>query len=131
LRVHRHYVYLMASKSRVIYTGMGDLVERVWQHKFGKEASFTHRYNVNRLVYFELFRYVNNCIHREKQVKNWTRAKRVTLIESLNPTWEDLAGDWFDVAGRINRKSRSLAALGMTNFCDDEDLTGPDLPIRE
>ena len=107
---------MMASKSRTLYTGMtGNLVERVRQHKQGEIEGFTRRYKVTRLVYYEPFRYSNNCINREKQVKAWTRAKRVGLIESVNPTWEDLAADWFDENGELNAKSRSLATLGMTN----------------
>ena len=101
----RHYVYIMASKSRVVYTGMGVIVDRVWEHKFGSEKSFAHRYKVNRLVYFEVFRYPGNCVNREKQIKAWTRAKRVARVESMNPTWEDLAGDWFDEHTRSTPKA--------------------------
>ena len=86
----------MASKSRRLYTGMTkSLLARVWEHKEGKIEGFTKKYRINRLVYFETFRYVKNCIDREKQVKAWTRAKRVALIQSMNPTWEDLATDWY------------------------------------
>lgn len=66
---------------------------RVMQHKRG-EDEFTRRYHINRLVYYEIFKYVNNCIARETQVKSWRRAKKVALIVSTNPTWEDLAADW-------------------------------------
>jgi len=55
---------------------------------------FTKRYNINRLVYYETFRYANNAIAREKQIKAWTRAKRIALIKSMNPTWQDLAEGW-------------------------------------
>jgi putative endonuclease len=64
------------------------------QHKFGEQDGFTKRYNINRLVYFEVFHYVNNCIAREEQIKSWSRAKKVSLISVFNPTWEDLAADW-------------------------------------
>jgi len=64
------------------------------QHKSGEVDGFTKRYNIDRLVYYEVFKYVNNCIAREKQLKAWSRAKKVALIESFNPTWEDLAADW-------------------------------------
>jgi putative endonuclease len=67
---------------------------RVLQHKSGQVAGFTQRYHINRLVYYEAFRYVNNAIARETQIKKWRREKRVALIEALNPTWEDLAADW-------------------------------------
>ncbi len=107
------FVYIMASKSRVTYVGMcNDLVRRVWEHKSGKFEGFTKRYRVNRLVYFERWQYVNNCIEREKELKAWSSTKKAALIESVNPTWEDLAADWFD--GDLRPKSRSLASLGMT-----------------
>jgi len=64
------------------------------EHKRGAIAGFARKYNVNRLVYYETFKYVGNAIAREKQVKAWTRAKRVALIKSLNPTWQDLAETW-------------------------------------
>jgi len=112
-REYRFFVYIMSSKSRVIYTGMtNDLVERVREHKLSMVKGFTQKYKISRLVYFETFKYSRNCIDREKQVKHRTRAKRVALIESMNPTWEDLAADWFD--SEMKPKSRSLAALGMT-----------------
>ena len=96
MREFTYYVYIMASKSRVIYTGMtNDLKVRVFQHKSGRIDGFTKRYRVYRLVYFESWRYVRSAIAREKEVKRWTRQRRVALIESMNPTWEDLAADWF------------------------------------
>ena len=89
------YVYILASKSRVIYTGMTNNLEfRVWQHKTKQHAGFTARYNVNRLVWFEHHKYVNNAIAREKQIKAWTRAKRILMIEAENPEWIDLAAEW-------------------------------------
>ena len=125
MKKHRYFLYIMSSKSRVLYTGMArDLVERAWQHKSGGEEGFTKRYRITRLVYFEVFRHVKNCIDREKQVKDWTRAKRVALIESVNPTWEDLAADWFLPDGELNHKSRSLAALGMTNWKNERGFPG-------
>ncbi|MEO5935693.1 MAG: GIY-YIG nuclease family protein [Terriglobales bacterium] len=95
-RDYNFYVYIMASKSRRLYTGMTNwLWGRVKDHKDGKIEGFTKKYRITRLVYFEHFKYVKNCIDREKQVKAWTRAKRVALIQSMNPTWEDLAEDWY------------------------------------
>jgi len=85
----------MASKSRVLYVGItGFLYSRVLQHKSGEVEGFTKRYKVTRLVYYETYKYVNNAIARETEVKKWSRAKKVALIERLNPTWEDLAADW-------------------------------------
>ena len=91
----RFWVYIMASKSRRIYTGVtNDIERRVNEHKLGLIEGFTRRYRINRLVYRERFRYIDNAIAREKEIKSWDRAKRVTLIESENPTWEDLSLEW-------------------------------------
>ena len=91
----RYYVYVMASRSLNLYTGVTDnMFRRALEHKTGAIQGFTKRYNINRLVYYETFKYVNNAIAREKQVKAWTRAKRIALIKSLNPTWQDLAEGW-------------------------------------
>ena len=85
----RYYVYIMASKSRVLYVGVtGFLMERVLQPKAGEIGGFTKRYEVNRLVYYEMFRYVDNAITRETEIKGWRRAKKVALIGGVNPTWE-------------------------------------------
>ena len=89
------FVYILASKSRRLYVGMtNSLFRRILQHKEGEIDGFTKRYNIDRLVYYETFRYVNNCIAREKQIKSWSRAKKLDLIRAFNPTWEDLALDW-------------------------------------
>ncbi len=91
------FVYIMASKSRVLYTGMtSDLKRRVYQHRHKLAEGFTSKYNVTRLVYFEATTDVESAIAREKQVKAWSRAKRVALIESVNPTWKDLSEGWLD-----------------------------------
>ena len=94
----RHFhVYILASKSRVLYTGItSDLLNRVWEHKNNAFPGFTSKYCVHRLVYFETFKYVDNAIAREKQIKGWLRAKKIALIEAENPTWEDLSQEWFD-----------------------------------
>jgi putative endonuclease len=89
------WVYIMASKSRRIYTGMtNDIGRRVREHKVAQIEGFTQRYRIDRLVYFERFRYVGNAIEREKQIKGLDRAKRVALIEAVNPTWDDLSEAW-------------------------------------
>ena len=93
-REKRYYVYILASKNRVLYVGVtGFLMARVLQHKSGECEGFTQRYKVNRLVYFEVFQYVNNAI-AETEIKKWRREKKVALFEADNPTWEDLAADW-------------------------------------
>ncbi len=91
----RYYVYILASKGRVLYIGVtGSLMSRVLQHKSAVTPSFTQKYGVDRLVYFETFRYVNNAIARETELKKWRRERKVKLIEADNRTWEDLAADW-------------------------------------
>ncbi len=90
------YVYIMASKNRVLYIGVTNSVtKRVWQHKFGEIEGFTKQYKVTRLVHWESFDDVRNAIDREKELKGWTRAKKIALIEERNPKWRDLAEDWY------------------------------------
>jgi putative endonuclease len=85
-------VYILASRSRVLYTGMtNDLSHRIQQHRGGLVPGFTTRYRIHRLVYFESFSDVRAAIAREKEIKSWTRAKRVALVTESNATWEDLA----------------------------------------
>jgi hypothetical protein len=64
------------------------------EHRAGEIEGFTKKYRIQRLVYYEVFRDVRKAIAREKQIKSWTRAKRIALIKSMNPTWQDLAKDW-------------------------------------
>ena len=91
----RYCVYIMASRSLNLYTGVTDnIFRRALEHKSGKIEGFTKKYHINRLVYYETFKYIGNAIAREKQIKAWTRAKRIALIKSLNPTWQDLAEGW-------------------------------------
>ena len=94
-REYRFFVYIMASKSRRIYCGVTNNIERrVAQHKAGEIKGFTQQYKINRLVYVEVFRMIGNAIRREKEIKHWVRARRVDLIERDNPTWDDLSEDW-------------------------------------
>ena len=86
------YVYMMASRSHVLYIGVtSHLVCRVAEHKARMEGSFTGRYRVDRLVYCEVFSSILGAIRREKQIKGWTRARKIALIESANPEWDDLS----------------------------------------
>jgi putative endonuclease len=107
-----YHVYVLASRSHVLYTGVtNDLMSRVGQHRQGKVSSFTAKYRIHRLVYAETFRDVRAAIAREKQIKSWTREKRAELIQATNPTWVDLAADWFSP---YPRKAGPSASLGMT-----------------
>ena len=90
------YVYIMASKSAVLYIGVtNNLKRRVAQHIEGEGSDFVRRYRVTRLVYVESTTDVIAAIAREKQLKRWRRAKKVALIDRANPEWRDLAPDLF------------------------------------
>ena len=93
----QYYVYIMANqKGNVIYTGVtNDLLRRVYEHKNHlDQGSFTARYNVEKLVYFEETSDVYSAIAREKQLKGWTRKKKNDLIMKVNPEWKDLSAGW-------------------------------------
>jgi putative endonuclease len=93
---YNFYVYITANQWRTIYVGMGnDLYRRVWEHKTKALPGFTARYGVDRLVYYEHYTDVRDAIAREKQIKGWKRCKKLALIHSMNPDWNDLAADWF------------------------------------
>ena len=88
------HVYILASESRVIYVGMTNhLARRVREHQARKTIGFTRTYNVTRLVWFEAHGTASSAIGREKQIKTWGRAKKIALIESANPSWEDLSSE--------------------------------------
>jgi len=96
-RDYQFFVYILASRSRNLYVGVtNDIGLRISQHREHRADSYTARYNIDRLVYFERFHYVENAIAREKELKDWNRAKKIALIERENPTWEDLSEKWRD-----------------------------------
>jgi len=85
------YVYIVSNKSMTLYTGVtNDLVQRALNHKQGVGSEFTSRYHFDRCVYFETFQSILDAIAREKQIKSWTRAKKIALIKSINPQWIDI-----------------------------------------
>ena len=89
----QYYVYILSNSNKnVIYTGVtNDLVRRVYEHKNHLDkGSFTSRYNIENLVYFEVTSDVESAILREKQIKGWNRERKNKLIESKNPNWMDL-----------------------------------------
>jgi putative endonuclease len=82
----------MASASRALYIGVtNDLARRVWEHKQKRVPGFSARYCLGELVYFEAFGDIRAAIAREKQIKGWLRARKITLIEAFNPRWKDLS----------------------------------------
>ena len=91
----QYFVYILTSRSGTLYTGMtNNLQRRVYQHKNKLIEGFTKKYNVTRLVYFEIFGDVRDAIAREKQIKGWVRRKKIELIESSNLKWQDLSDEW-------------------------------------
>jgi putative endonuclease len=90
------FVYILASHSRVLYTGSTrDFLRRMHQHRNGLIAGFTRKYRVNRLVYYEDAGDARSAFQRERQIKGWSRQKKIRLIESVNAGWLDLAEDWY------------------------------------
>jgi putative endonuclease len=85
-------VYILASgRNGTLYIGVtSNLIQRIWQHKNDLVEGFTEKYGVHSLVYFELLDDMHSAITREKQMKKWNRAWKLSLIEKQNPTWQDL-----------------------------------------
>jgi len=95
MRDHEYFVYIMSSRSGTLYIGMtNSLYRRALQHKSGDIEGFTSKYHCDRLVHYESFDDVHRAIGREKELKGWLRSKKIALIESRNPRWEDLAETW-------------------------------------
>jgi len=91
------YVYILTNHSRMLYVGMtNDLKNRLNEHRTKKFDGYTAKFNINQIVYFEALPYLNATVAREKQLKGWSRAKKVALIEKMNPHWDDLSDHWAD-----------------------------------
>ncbi|MBU2009539.1 MAG: GIY-YIG nuclease family protein [Chloroflexi bacterium] len=91
----QYYVYIMSNRSKTLYTGVtNDLQRRIYEHRQKLVEGFTKKYNLTRLVYYEMTSDVRSAISREKQIKGWLRSKKVALIESMNPQWKDLSEEW-------------------------------------
>ena len=88
----QYYVYIMTNKiNTVLYTGVtSDLKKRIWEHKEKVIDGFTKNYNINKLIFFEIYNDPENAILREKQIKAGSRIKKVKLITGINPEWKDL-----------------------------------------
>ncbi len=97
MKTHEDYnfwVYILSNRSHTLYIGVtNNLRHRVTDHRKLMPGTFTARYKITRLVYCEQFQYINNAIAREKELKHWTRAQKIALIEAANPTWEELMPD--------------------------------------
>jgi putative endonuclease len=95
MRERTYYVYILTNKSnKVLYTGVtNNLERRLYEHRNGITKGFTSRYNCHKLVWYEVTGNVEAAIGREKQIKGGTRAKKIALIEKMNPQWRDLFPD--------------------------------------
>ena len=94
--MRQFFVYILANKSRRLYVGItNNLERRVYDHLSGSQT-FTAQYRINRLVYFEEFKHPLQAIIREKQLKSWVRRRKIPLIEARNPAWANMAEGWFE-----------------------------------
>lgn len=90
------WVYIMTNYSGTLYIGMTNNLERcIWVHRHGTVEGFTSKYRISTLVHAEQFPEVRDAIAREKQLKKWSREKKVALVQAANPEWRDLAEEWF------------------------------------
>ena len=92
----QYYIYIMTNKSKTLYIGVTDNLERrVYEHKNKLIEGFTKKYNITKLVYYEMTNDVLSAIEREKQIKGWLRRKKIALIEAMNQKWADLSEEGF------------------------------------
>jgi putative endonuclease len=95
MRDRRYYAYIVASRTHALYIGVtGRIEQRIREHREKAFEGFTADYNCNRLVYYERYSTPGPAIAREKQLKGWSRAKKLALIKTMNPTWIDLSEQW-------------------------------------
>jgi len=88
-----YFVYILTNTANVLYIGVtNNLSSRFWQHTEERSSKFSTRYNLDRLVFYEVYPTAREAIAREKQLKGWRREKKIALIESMNPGWRDLSG---------------------------------------
>ena len=96
MKTNQYYVYIITNYSnKVLYVGVsGNLTRRIFEHKNKLIPGFSSRYNLNKLVFFEAFNTPEEAIAAEKKIKGWLRIKKIQLIESINPDWNDLSDDF-------------------------------------
>ena len=98
MKVHEYYVYILTNKSNtVLYVGVtSDIQGRTWDHKNKTFKGFSATYGCNKLVYYEEYQWIQDAIAREKLLKAGSRQKKVDLVNSVNPLWNDLSEGWYD-----------------------------------
>ncbi|NCO88421.1 endonuclease [Candidatus Roizmanbacteria bacterium CG_4_10_14_0_2_um_filter_36_35] len=90
--MNSYYIYILTNKSNTLYIGVtNNLQKRLYEHKNKLVEGFTKKYNLDKLIYFETYQDINEAIKREKQIKGWIRKRKIELIKSKNPTFEDLS----------------------------------------
>ena len=91
--IYKYHVYILTNVTNsVLYVGVtGNISRRIYEHKNGLLEGFTKKYNVKKLVYTEVYSDIKSALSREKQIKGWTRQRKIELINSVNPTWDDLS----------------------------------------
>ena len=96
MRDHDYWVYILTSKrGTTLYIGITkNIMRRLYQHRTGEADGFAKRYHLNRLVWLEHFRNVNDAIACEKKLKGWRRSRKIALVKQTNPRWLDLSDDW-------------------------------------
>jgi len=88
---NNYYVYILTNKSNTLYTGItDDLYRRLYEHKNKLTPGFTKKYNIDKLIYYEVFDDPESAIQREKEIKGWTRKKKLELIKKVNPNFKEL-----------------------------------------
>ena len=94
--IHQYYVYILSNKKNgTLYIGVSNNLERrIFEHKNKLIEGFSKKYELTKLIYFEVFQHINEAIAREKRLKKWKRKWKINLIEEKNPNWNDLASDW-------------------------------------
>ena len=93
----KYYVYILTNHSKTLYTGMtNNIKRRIYEHKNKLIKGFTEKYNISKLVYYESTNNVNSAIVREKQIKGWLRERKIELVETENPNWNDLSQNWYN-----------------------------------
>ena len=109
-----YYIYILTNKSNTLYIGVtSDLKVRLFQHRNKLTPGFTNKYNLNKLLYFEVFEDVNDAIRREKQIKGWIRKKKISLIKSTNPSFQDLSDKLRDSSPKAQNDKMSLIKIVM------------------
>ena len=103
----QYYIYIMTNNSKTLYIGVtNNLQRRVYEHKNKLIEGFTKRYNITKLIYYETTSSIESAIKREKQLKNWKRAWKIELIESVNSDWKDLSEEWYETIQNADSGSR-------------------------